>query len=401
MSNLARGLIGAFAGGVEGYAGGKMNESIDIQKQNMLLIKDIMDRKNTEFEHRLGLKRVGVENEYALGRMELGNKYDTQNREDEQRFMAEQGKTDFERQFSLEKYRQSQQNARSRGGAAGASYKDYINPETMETMQIPEGGEIPKGFLPASQAASLSNTKINVKDYTGIAEINKGAILAKYGFVPLGDGSGMVSPIEGRKPMNRDEWVSFQSDAERLGLDVSGAGNEEDGYLPTHVVPRPILGRAANTGSTKPEQPDPTTEPKEKPKFSDVVKFPEQKPAKDPGRSYADVVGSDKNPVIKAEINGETMDIPLIVPTMTEAELNIIKSGEPPTQEMVEKAKRYAEEKVSAGKNPLNAGNESPIQGLIDRYRRNVKDPEVLKKLRGDDRKNSLRESFVRTPPKQ
>lgn len=56
---------------------------------------------------------------------------------------------------------------------------------------------------------------------------------------------------------------------------------------------------------------------------------------------------------IGVDIDGKEMLVPMIVPTLSEQELNHLLSGGKPTPEIVGKAARHAAERVSAGKSPF------------------------------------------------
>lgn len=451
MSKAMSGLIGAFAGGLEGYSAGKLGEVKNFQESNMMLIKDIMDRKNKEFEHRLGLERIGVEDQYARGRMELGQDFDVENMKSSQfhdldmaekefKRQLERDTIQFGRQFALEKYQQSMANKRaSMSAGTRAKFNDYINPTTGETRQISEGDFVPQGFFPASYAASTGKSEKfdpEVEEYKLGRKRN--ALLSKFGMV--GDEVGNVF-VKGREGLSEKEAEQFVRAADKAGFYVdiqkSDKWFEENVYVPTSLVPkevddspagRPIIGNQAKADLSRVENkngmdilnmtidkfgnevPPEGAKPQRVPQSNGIVGSakPENKPKLevewiDDGTSFADIMGGgDKaKATIPATINGRTMEIPLAVPTLTEREFNSLKAGKEPTPEMIQKAVRHAEEKVGAGKSPMDTGGGSVVERLIDRYRRNVDDPEVKKKLRGEDKDSKLRKSFLRTPPTQ
>lgn len=451
MSKAMSGLLGAFAGGLEGYSAGKLGEVKNFQESNMMLIKDIMDRKNKEFDHRLGLERLAKEDEYSVKRLGIANEYQVEGREDQQNFdldmLTKEQKHDFAMNAdrygydaALEKLRQSGENYRASLRGSDVKFSDYINPTTGETKQISEGGDVPKGFFPASYAASTGKEEKfdpEVEDYKLGRKRN--ALLSKFGMV--GDEVGNVS-VKGRDGLSEKEAEQFINAADKAGFYVDVQKSDKwfgsDVYVPTSLVPkevdespkRPIIGDQASADLSRVQgksandilnmtidkfgnevmtdagggqrQAPPQSEgivsgakPKGKPRLEvDFV---------DDGKSFADTMGGGEKAkaTIPATINGRVMEIPLAVPTLTEQEFNIVKSGKEPTPEIVKKAVKYAEEKVGAGKNPMDTGSDSVVEGLIDRYKRNVNDPEVKRKLRGEDRDSKLKKSFLRTPPKQ
>ena len=269
MSKAMSGLIGSFAGGLEGYSAGKLGEIKNYQESNMMLIKDIMDRKNKEFEHRLGLERIGVEDQYARGRMELGQDFDVENMKSSQlhdlnmaekefRQQLERDTIQFGRQFALEKYQQSMANARaSMSAGTRAKFNDYINPTTGETRQISEGDHVPQGFFPASYAASIGK----VEEYKLGRKRN--ALLSKFGMV--GDEVGNVF-VKGREGLSEKEAEQFVRAADKAGFYVDVQKSDrwfgENVYIPTSLVPkevddsptvRPIIGDQAKADLSRVE----------------------------------------------------------------------------------------------------------------------------------------------------
>lgn len=53
------------------------------------------------------------------------------------------------------------------------------------------------------------------------------------------------------------------------------------------------------------------------------------------------------------QINGKTIEYPLLVPTLTKEEVDYLVSGEPPTQELYDKAESWALSRIKKGKSPF------------------------------------------------
>ncbi len=56
---------------------------------------------------------------------------------------------------------------------------------------------------------------------------------------------------------------------------------------------------------------------------------------------------------IGVKINGKETEIPLLVPTLTKAEVDSLLAGKEPTREMVQKARDHADKRIKSGKSPF------------------------------------------------
>lgn len=61
---------------------------------------------------------------------------------------------------------------------------------------------------------------------------------------------------------------------------------------------------------------------------------------------------------VGVEIDGKEVEIPTMVPTLTRKELDLLLSGERPTDRIVDKAVEYARKRIKAGKSPFASPNE-------------------------------------------
>ena len=64
---------------------------------------------------------------------------------------------------------------------------------------------------------------------------------------------------------------------------------------------------------------------------------------------------------IGVQIGGQETEIPSLVPTLTQDEVNQMVSGGKPTPEIVQKARAHAEERLSRGLSPFAGENEPPV----------------------------------------
>jgi len=75
------------------------------------------------------------------------------------------------------------------------------------------------------------------------------------------------------------------------------------------------------------------------------------------GRGYLGNVGTMQDPMTElsasSDFGGRTVQYPLIVPTLTAQELNLLRSGGEPTQEIYGKAQQYALGRLSRGQDPF------------------------------------------------
>ena len=75
------------------------------------------------------------------------------------------------------------------------------------------------------------------------------------------------------------------------------------------------------------------------------------------GRGYLGNVGTMQDPMTElsasSDFGGRTVRYPLIVPTLTADELNLLRSGGEPTQEIYGKAQQYALGRLSRGQDPF------------------------------------------------
>jgi hypothetical protein len=75
------------------------------------------------------------------------------------------------------------------------------------------------------------------------------------------------------------------------------------------------------------------------------------------GRGYLGNVGTMQDPMTElsasSDFGGRTVQYPLIVPTLTADELNLLRSGGEPTQEIYGKAQQYALGRLSRGQDPF------------------------------------------------
>ena len=62
---------------------------------------------------------------------------------------------------------------------------------------------------------------------------------------------------------------------------------------------------------------------------------------------------------IGVNLGGKETNIPLIVPTLSQEEINHLMAGGKPTQEMVSKAAQFAQERMAEGKSPYADNQES------------------------------------------
>jgi hypothetical protein len=58
------------------------------------------------------------------------------------------------------------------------------------------------------------------------------------------------------------------------------------------------------------------------------------------------------------DINGKNVSAPLVVPTLTPDELNILTSGQQPTEGIYQKAYNYAKDRINQGLDPFATGND-------------------------------------------
>ena len=56
---------------------------------------------------------------------------------------------------------------------------------------------------------------------------------------------------------------------------------------------------------------------------------------------------------IGVEINGKEVEIPILVPTLSQGEVDYLLSGNEPTPEIIEKAERFAQARIEEGKSPF------------------------------------------------
>ena len=63
---------------------------------------------------------------------------------------------------------------------------------------------------------------------------------------------------------------------------------------------------------------------------------------------------------IGVEFDGEEVEIPLLVPTLTRREIDSLLKGSEPTKQMVHKAVKHAKRRMKQGKSPFATEEEEP-----------------------------------------
>ena len=63
---------------------------------------------------------------------------------------------------------------------------------------------------------------------------------------------------------------------------------------------------------------------------------------------------------VGVNVGGKEMEIPTLVPTLTQPEIQHLLSGGEPTKEIVDKAVAHAQERISAGKSPFAGPEDYP-----------------------------------------
>jgi len=65
---------------------------------------------------------------------------------------------------------------------------------------------------------------------------------------------------------------------------------------------------------------------------------------------------------VGVNFDGQEREIPLLVPTLTQQEINLLLSGQKETREILKKAVEHAQMRLSQGKSPFAEPNESPTR---------------------------------------
>mgnify|MGYP001588735532 CR=1 FL=1 len=67
------------------------------------------------------------------------------------------------------------------------------------------------------------------------------------------------------------------------------------------------------------------------------------------------------------KVNGRTVLFPLLVPTLTHEEIQLLLSGEHPTDDIYRKAEAFARERIGAGKSPFaEKGERLPVPQSVE-----------------------------------